>query len=1006
MPSVLQTLVFFYQYRFSERADISRISCLNLVVPGRINRMKSKRQFGPVVLLLCLLEGCGGSSNDAVPTAGSGSGFDSTVVDPPSPITDGSDSTTETTDTTQPTTTTDTPLQNALTTGDASGVSDTALLIDAALQSIGDGGELLQHAVASIFNLQSDGSARNDGASLDNISWNPTHDAAILQPHFGLNVPVLRTNGVFVSDYEVQDEVLGIIGDQPSRHLVLGSNPMRNYRRDPTSLNGDMHLFLLNSIAWLLQREKSFTDSFNVVISQMDDSYYFPDERAIREWLDEKYPNQVSYNEAGVCDNTELADCLQTQVDLLIVSQVANSGDSPAIITDAVRDGMARRVPVIYLHHDGNITPLGKSLLSLLGVGYQGDNYWRKLSLANFDASDITGVLPAEITAVKKTLNHFKADDYSFDWSLCDGENCSAVEGLQAEFLDAAEYIRSTLQQYDQNKYNLFTAENNRLHKLLVLIGDHFRRTIEYPMDKQTTDDTEFLKAMFADYTVHHYRTRSTVSDTPVLNLGNFSRGDFSHITPVSKTVTMQSKQKFRSAGVYALPGQTFTVQRTDSSEVVTKVFINTQRSGSTHHWAVDGYSRPRFLQSPHIEIAPGESISMTSPYGGPIQLEFDQNDMTVSFHFENIGLHPFWKSRADDVPFAQQLQAGEYDWAELSSPGFEVHSTLEKMQDSMTNPALDENLPPPQAIAEATMRYVHNFPHVLAGFSGPGIDVVEEIHSFAFDHNLVVDNLDLVKHMNADQATCGYGCSGNPYDAYWSFSPVGHGDIHELGHGLEKYRLRFNGWETHTMTNMYSYYTKTQFHLDTGKDPDCQSLPFEKAYSVLSNSLHSADPAGFMKTNYWDSMGWSEGAAMFIQMMMSAEDNSELINGWHLLPRLHLLEREFGRAIKEDTASWLTVRDDIGLSQYSLESARNLDQNDWLLIMTSLATSRDHRDYFDRWGLTYSAAASAQVQSHSYQAMPVSFYVSSATGYCQGEGFDGRKLALDGSGANWPLVE
>lgn len=49
---------------------------------------------------------------------------------------------------------------------------------------------------------------------------------------------------------------------------------------------------------------------------------------------------------------------------------------------------------------------------------------------------------------------------------------------------------------------------------------------------------------------------------------------------------------------------------------------------------------------------------------------------------------------------------------------------------------------------------------------------------------------------MNADQATCGYGCSGNPYDAYWAFSPLGHGDLHELGHGLEKGRFRFAGWE------------------------------------------------------------------------------------------------------------------------------------------------------------------------------------------------------------------
>jgi len=101
-------------------------------------------------------------------------------------------------------------------------------------------------------------------------------------------------------------------------------------------------------------------------------------------------------------------------------------------------------------------------------------------------------------------------------------------------------------------------------------------------------------------------------------------------------------------------------------------------------------------------------------------------------------------------------------------------------MVDSMANPMFGANGGTPKELVDATMRYVHNFPHVLAGFQGAGIDVVDEIHQFATSNNLQVHNLDLIKHMNADQATCGYGCSGNPYDAYWSFSPIGHGDIHE----------------------------------------------------------------------------------------------------------------------------------------------------------------------------------------------------------------------------------
>ena len=199
------------------------------------------------------------------------------------------------------------------------------------------------------------------------------------------------------------------------------------------------------------------------------------------------------------------------------------------------------------------------------------------------------------------------------------------------------------------------------------------------------------------------------------------------------------------------------------------------------------------------------------------------------------------------------------------------------------------------------------------------------------------------------------------------------------------------------------SYYTKSQFYTDTGKDPDCQSLPFEESYHVLNDSLSASDPAAYVKANLWDPMGWSEGAAMFIQMMMSAQDNTALVSGWHLLPRLHLLEREFKRATEQDEAHWQLRRSDLGMDQYSLAEAVALDQNDWLLITVSLATRMDHRAYFGIWGITYSEKAGSQVQTQTFNSMPLNYYISSGNGYCKGEGFDGQKLPLDGSGASWP---
>lgn len=44
------------------------------------------------------------------------------------------------------------------------------------------------------------------------------------------------------------------------------------------------------------------------------------------------------------------------------------------------------------------------------------------------------------------------------------------------------------------------------------------------------------------------------------------------------------------------------------------------------------------------------------------------------------------------------------------------------------------------------------------------------------------------IQHTNYDEdANCGNGCSGNPWDADWEFKTVAWGEGHELGHNLQK---------------------------------------------------------------------------------------------------------------------------------------------------------------------------------------------------------------------------
>ena len=881
--------------------------------------------------------------------------------------------------------TANTTVSDAIQSGDASNVTEQAL-IDATLDEIEASKTFLLDAKASIFNLNDDGSEKADGSSLTSIDWNPSHNASLLTSTLGKNTPLLITNAVSKSGKTIYHKAIAIIGKKGAgRYLVMGANPLR------VTGNAQMEQLMENAIRWLTQRNDLKTAPFNVTLSHLDQSSLFKDESKTRAWLDQHYAGQIHYNDADTCDADALSSCLNQDTDLLIISQVSQSDDNVNAVATEVNQALEQGIPVLYIHHDGNQKALGEALFSsVFDVTYQWDNYWKRLSLQSYNPVSDIGKLSTDVAKIKTLFQHLKQQDYNFNWNECDDNNdddCSAVTGLDTEFIQGANTVRNMMRSFDANKKNIFNEDGYRLQKLLALTGDKFRQSVNFPMDKITTDDTEFMKSYYADYAVYNYRSINPAQ----ADMGNFSRSDFSHITPSTRTVKLNSTKGFRSTGAYALPGKTVTVTRTDQSDVKVSIFINTLRSKSTHQWKKNGYKRPKFLQSQHIEIKSGETIRFTSPYGGPLQVSFDKKDLPVSFNFQNVGEHAYWSSPADNASFAQKLAANEFDWAEIATAGFEVHSKLDKMIESIN----DEKWGTAEELANAVVKYTSNYPHVLAGFKGEGVDAVPEIHDWATSKGLTIETIDKVKHMNADQASCGSGCSGNPYDAYWAFNPIGHGDIHEMGHSLQM--KRFEGFPNHAATNTFSYYTKSRYFADTNQDPDCQGLPFKSLFETIQSSVGQADIKSYLKTNLWDTAGLGEQYLLKIEAMMHAEKMGKLENGWHVLARVHILEREMKRA-KQD---WENRKASVGFSNYTLDEINAIGDNDWLVIAYSYAAEIDYRNYFDMMGIPYSDKAREQIASFGFDAAPKALFVSSKTGYCAadeyGKLFDRPTLAIDG---------
>ena len=929
--------------------------------------------------LALTLVACGGGSSSPTPTASSTAGPTPPPPPPPEEKTCAGN-------------TQNSMLEAAIRNGNVSALEDVNVIMTDILETAECGRELFNDSRIKLFNLSSDGTITTN--SLTSISWNPTHDAAFMQPIFGQSEAVLYSNDTWRSDGRIDNSPLAVIGQTgETRHMVLGGNPMRNLYRDGASVNEQMQDYLRNSLSWLTGRDDLTTAPFKAVIAQMDQSRYFPDRAATRQWLDNNYSGMVSYNDAQACDADAMIACLNDNSDILIISQ--NSADEAEVeaVSAAVDHALANGIPVLYMHLDGGLLPLGEALLPKLQASYGGDNYWARQRLGNYNAAPDFGKLPATISSRLDLIKRFQDSNFTINFADCENNSCLETSGYAEQFFNAARDIQREVDGFDSAGINLFEQDGQRFTKALVLLADSYRQQVSFPMDKMTTPQTEFLSSLYADMVVHTARDFNPAQG----DMGNFSRSDFSHVTPVTKDVTLTARDRYKAAGVYALPGQTVTVTRNDSSDVNTHIKVNMVRSGSTHIFDEDRYNRPKYMTSRDLPIAAGETISFTSPYGGPVQIRFDAKDVDVSFTFENVGEHAIWRGPEDDLSFAAKMDAGDYDWAELITPSFQVHSKLEKMRDTITDPLFGSA----PAIGAATETQIHNYPHIMAGFKGAGIEVVAEVHDWAASKGLDIHTLDRVKHMNADQATCGYGCSGNPYDAYWSFNPIGHGDIHELGHGLERHKFRFAGQEGHTITNPYSYYSKWRYHENTGtpvSEIGCQNLPYEDMFNIVQASRNEADPFAYMQAQ--DLTVWNRGAAINHQIMMAAQDLGLLDDGRMMLVRLHIIEREFNIADNNDEA-WAAKRDALGFGSFTRSEARELSNNDWLLIAMSHLLERDMSDYIQLWGYELTDAAKTHVAAWNYPIMPTDYYVASPTQHC--DSFEGlSKLSVDGT-QNWP---
>lgn len=825
--------------------------------------------------------------------------------------------------------------------------------------------------------------AMQKALQIDGISWQLPTSAARLGTRFGHSAPVLVSNRAQNSEDTGNNRhavFAAVSGQDTHRQLILGANPMASAGQD---FNAALNKWLRSSLVWLAKRDSADRAPLSIVLAHLDENEDF----ATRTWLS-SYFDGSTYNSAKQCDGEKLAACVTPGVDVLVLSQHGGVSQTKHVLA-AIEQAQQQGTGILYLQQ-GAPNDIGAAVLDVLQLDYAGGNEDAGYRIEDLDMTPLIGTLPLAETSIQKMVQTLLNNNVEFDFSRCKEGDCSGVPDFYDQFWNGAQTLRAQLKQNDADNDFIFEGEVSGWLPWLVLAGDAARQAVRYPMDRVHTAEQDFLRAMFADVSVYYSRMQAFAAP----DLGVFSRNDFSHITPTSQSLEFASRQPFRAAGVYVLPGQRVSITRVDQSPTVVTAFVNSVNDTATRWWyGRNQYNRPRFLKSAEIRLEPRKTVQLVSPYGGPLQLGFSDNGSQVKVLVENIGQHPFWNSKEDSSVFFGALRNDDYDWAELSTPYFEIHSRRDEMQSSVKDWSFV-----PHDLAEAVNRYSDRMPYLLAGYQGEGIEKREEVHSFALQLGIDLPTRRYVQHMNADQASCGWGCPGNPYDANWHFSPISHGDLHQLGRSLASPRFRFEGWGEHMATNLYSYYSKYRYYLDSGKDPECQALPFREFFNAIVSAQQTDDPMAAVQ--HKQLTRWTHGAAVYLQLMMAAQSQGALLDGWMLLPRLHLLEHQYQHAISSNRR-WLEQREALGFGSIPWSIVDSIGANDWLIVSMSLALGRDVRSFLALYGI--SSANELVQRSVSAMTLPplqLRVYASGSQDYCKG--LQHAALAVDGS-SNWP---
>lgn len=913
----------------------------------------------------------------------------------------------------------------AVRTGDLSTQATETDLLTKFYNTIDEAVAKKQKIQQDIFKLNSDGSLNAN--SITNLSWDLSYESVSFDmSSIGMSFPIIAGNAAVKNNNISINRILGFAGIRPNQahYAVLGGNLLHDLKRTTElggTANSNMNLFAKSLINWLTQKDDFALYNSKIVVAQIADGYWKQD-ATTRNWLVQNYP-KASINAADSCDNSYLAACLQG-TDLLVLSRDEGKDDNHGIPFNldetmaAVKEAQNQGIPILYLHYDGASNNLSNALMLYFGAT-SADNYWRQEMLSAYDPSTFYSWDFGNLLVFKQTVQSINNANLDFDYTSTNCTNyvgtttCNAASVLDKKtgvtleklFTNGAVSLRKILNDLDLKGKNVFSLDSGyNIIKLATLLGDKYRNTIVYPMDKLTTPDHQFLKAIFSDFTVSYKRTNNNAQ----INMGDFTKNQdiISNLVGQNKTFVYKptAASEWTSTGFYAPPGRTITVRRTDNTATTVRIRFNFLRDATTRYWNTNSYSRPIYMSTPTNMVIPaGTTQTFSTPYGGPIYIGWDGVSSTpenFTLEFENIATHPKLES-FDDASiqtYLTELENTPFNWTDIKTPYAEIHSlkpymftAFSQYDGNKTNGYTVEDVK--KFIADLN-KYLIAGNYSYAGFQGVGLpELNTEVTNFCtergFDQalydgvtkNLCTDSSIHAKpntqHINSDiNAQCGALCSGNPFDSYAPINPFGWGENHEMGHNLQRGRLKiYDGRSSEVSNNIFPLHTSWISALDKNlATGDTSTPPHKDAYKIIQDAI-AANIAPSIDHPLWVGSGVYDNAfqrlSFYIQLIYSQQS-------WDFYTKLYIMERIFNDAIKTDT-KWASAKNLLGMGNYTRTTASSISSNDFMYLGASFIGRKNYSNYFEKWGIAVSQTAKDQVTANGVteQAPAVMYYVS-----------------------------